>query len=238
MNTFFTRDQVMAVPTPARTRSWGVLSHQDVIQSMVYAADQMDVDTEQFNESYQLTHEGKRMFGVWTFGKGTIVPAIGFRHSMDKSFSWGIAAGTSVYVCSNLCISGDFVNFIVQRGNVNKQEAFQFAESTLATTVNISKNQVGWLHNLKNVGLTVVERKAFTFDLLDQQIVPFGKLPKFQESLLLERRQAKADDYDDESLYVMHNAFTRFTKRLSYGTQYERARKLQGITAFYERLAA
>lgn len=229
----FTREQVMAIPAPPRTNTWGVLSHGDIIRAMVKGVDENDIDIDTIQERYQLTNDGKRLFAVWTFGTGAILPAVGFRHSIDKSFAWGIAAGSNVYVCSNLCIDGQFVDFIIQRGNVDLQLAFDFATTTIGTTLELCGKSIHWMKTLKHIGMSISQKKAYVYDLLDQGVLPFTQLDDYKASLKAEMICAKATSYDPYSLYAMHNATTRHMKHLSFGAQHERAKTLTEITNNY-----
>lgn len=229
----YTREQIMSVPAPPRTSTWGVLSHGDIVRAMVKGVDSNDIDFDTVHETYQLTANGHRLFAVWTFGEGAIIPAVGFRHSTDKSIAWGIAAGSHVYVCSNLCIDGQFVDFIVQRGNVDLSLAFDFATTTIATTLELCGKSIYWMKTLRHVGMNISHQKAFMYDLLDQGVVPFTKLDQYRSCVKQEQRVAKMDKHDPYSLYVSHNATTRFMKNMSLHSQQERARTLRGITDYY-----
>lgn len=229
----FTREQVMAIPAPPRTTTWGVLSHADIIRAMVKGVDTAGIEIDSVNEHYQLTHNGQRLFAVWTFGTGAIIPAVGFRHSTDKSIAWGIAAGSHVYVCSNMCIDGTYVDFIVQRGNVDLQLAFDFATTTIATTLELSGKSVHWLKTLQHIGMNISQQKAFIYDVIDQGVLPFSKLDDFKVCVRQERNLAQAKKYGFDSLYVMHGAMIRQMKSLGFNSQQERARTLRDITEYY-----
>lgn len=64
--------------------------------------------------AFGVTHDGNRFFGLSTieheqlraFDGGSFV--IGFRGSHDMSTSRGLAVGSHVFVCNNLCFWGDF----------------------------------------------------------------------------------------------------------------------------------
>jgi hypothetical protein len=63
------------------------------------------------DEHHAIDHDGQRYFGLmelrstWTGYTDTC----GLRNSNDKTFPIGISFGSKVFVCSNLCFSGDHV---------------------------------------------------------------------------------------------------------------------------------
>ena len=61
------------------------------------------------DEQYVLSHGAQRMFGLMTIEtqEKDWKLALGVRGSHDKSVARGIALGTNVMVCSNLCFSGE-----------------------------------------------------------------------------------------------------------------------------------
>ena len=68
-----------------------------------------------------LARNGAQMFGVLTFrneARPDIVPAVGLRNAHDKSMALGTCGGASVFVCSNMCFSGD--SFTIMRKHSNK----------------------------------------------------------------------------------------------------------------------
>lgn len=114
-----TLDAVTAVPVPAATRSYSPVSYRDAIEfvrSEAHAALGLDV----VSERYGLNKKGDQMFGVLTMDTGSDRDglAFGLRQSYNKSLALGCAAGSSVFVCDNLCFSGSAFR-IVRKNTTN-----------------------------------------------------------------------------------------------------------------------
>ena len=114
-----TRDQVLQVEVPKSTRSYQAVPHGDLID-MILDRTKTVLGVEPETEGYGLNREGQQLFGVMRFP--SVNPdhgmSIGFRNSYDKSISVGIASGASVFVCDNMCFSGESVS-IVRKHTVN-----------------------------------------------------------------------------------------------------------------------
>ena len=92
--------EVMNVPTPARTKTWGAIGHGDLIETLKWAIDDtatLSIKTEE----YSLSKDGGRMFGVFTILGDDKDKArmLGFRNSVDKTLAVGLTAGVRVIVC-------------------------------------------------------------------------------------------------------------------------------------------
>jgi hypothetical protein len=130
-----TLDDLAAYELPEATSSYVPIPHKDLADFVKQTAGEL-LRQPVCRESYAVTKDGQRMFGMQVFGEdsskcqvckatgslnGEPCPScngsgwaeneygfgVGFRNSYDKSMSVGIAAGFNVFVCDNLCISGE-----------------------------------------------------------------------------------------------------------------------------------
>ena len=106
-----TLKDVLAVETPPSTDSYCAVPYGRLIESVREHVEKIGPVT---HESWELAREGKQLFGTMRVDSGHKDHglAIGIRSSHDKSLSVGIATGASVFVCSNLCFSGDAVTLM------------------------------------------------------------------------------------------------------------------------------
>lgn len=107
---FVDRAAVAMVDTPIGTFSWKPVPHIEVIEAVseVVEAHNWTITHEEFG----LAREGQKLFGVMKINKSSSVDiqrVIGLRNSHDKSFSAGLTAGISVFVCSNMAFGGTTV---------------------------------------------------------------------------------------------------------------------------------
>lgn len=108
------RTDLEAVITPGATPTWTPIPHPEIVDAVIASAD--DVGLTVKRELYGLSGKkdspvyGARMFGVIDFNNGTedYGYSVGFRNSHDKTMVAGICAGTRIFVCDNLALSGDF----------------------------------------------------------------------------------------------------------------------------------
>ena len=118
----FTRNEVMAIPAPAYTKTWHPVPHKDVIESLDLVTRKAGVGVMQ--ETYSVTNKGANMFGAWTLDIGMDGKQVqmGFRNSISKQFAVGICAGTWVMVCSNMAFRGDFIEFRKHTSGLDMEE--------------------------------------------------------------------------------------------------------------------
>ena len=105
------RPQLEMVPTPEGTSSWCPIPHIELLDEIDYALGRLpDISVEK--EEHALNHNGDEYFGLLHISResqyGEIYETvIGVRNAHNKKFSAGIVIGKSVFVCDNLCFSGD-----------------------------------------------------------------------------------------------------------------------------------
>src|SRR5512135_239861 len=87
-------EEVMAVPTPDRTKTWGVIGHGQLINTLTGAIQEAGHDI--VSKEFSLSGDGGKMFGAFTLGHKTEAMAwmIGIRNSINKTLKVGITAGT------------------------------------------------------------------------------------------------------------------------------------------------
>ena len=104
-----TIEQLAMIPLPQETRSYKPVAHHELANMLSSMAANLLPESELVNTQFGLARDGAKMFGVHTFknGDSALGLSIGFRNSYDRSLSIGIATGSSVFVCDNLCLSGD-----------------------------------------------------------------------------------------------------------------------------------
>src|SRR6056297_3648375 len=97
------------VPLPEQTDSYKPVGHYDLAMNLAEIARDLLKDFDYVKSQYGLARNGNQMFGIHTYQDHSteLGLSIGFRNSYDKSMSVGIAVGASVFVCENLCMTGD-----------------------------------------------------------------------------------------------------------------------------------
>lgn len=231
-----TRELVCDIPAPPRTKTWGVLPHGQVVAAMDAGCRNagLPIEGPDFFERYELSDDGAKMFALWSFGQDEVVPAIGFRNSVDKTMAWGIASGSYVYVCANMQFVGDYMDFQKHTGKLNFETAFDFASDTIQRVYAKSKQIVDWNYILRKVDIKKgSDYKAYMYDQLVNKVISLKSLKRHKECLNEEHDVAVKAGYNPNSLYVHHAATTRLLNAYSMSTVFDKTNTLYGITDDY-----
>lgn len=103
------REDLNLIKVPNATKSYTPVSHYDLANSLSTIGQDILTDYTLISENYGIARQGNQLFAVLNFKKDNSEMALsfGFRNSYDKSMSIGFCCGASVFVCSNLSLTGD-----------------------------------------------------------------------------------------------------------------------------------
>lgn len=103
------REAVVATAAPEATDTHKPIAHSTFLRHIGAKLDAVGLDIAQ--EVHALSHEGMRYFGMMEVtAKDADVDystVLGFRNANDKRFTAGMVVGSGVFVCDNLCFSGE-----------------------------------------------------------------------------------------------------------------------------------
>jgi hypothetical protein len=106
-----TRDEVVAVPTPAPSKRHYPVPHGDLIDLIQKTVERTGLQV--VDEAFALSHEGNRMFGLLGLKGPDDRPdyqqTLGFRSAHDQSMKISTAAGSRIFVCDNMAFTGEDV---------------------------------------------------------------------------------------------------------------------------------
>ena len=205
---------VMDVPTPDRTRTWGVIGHNELIDTLKYAVDRADLVIRR--EEYSLSKEGGKMFGVFTLESLTSERArmLGFRNSIDKSLAVGLTAGSRVTVCDNMVFSGEFIDYHKHIGRLTVEALQEAARIAVASMTVKMVEFEGWHEGLHQYVIKRTDAEALTFRAVEQGVLGTGKFGKFHE-LFFDKKNEENDAYYADTLYGFHGAMTQLWNKNS-----------------------
>jgi len=111
------------IPMPPSSVTYQPISHYDLAERVLMIATDILHDFEFHQEQFGIARDGAQMFGVLTFrgGSDEMGLSIGLRNSLDKSLAVGLSLGSSVFVCDNLCFSGDITTFRKHTANIGDE---------------------------------------------------------------------------------------------------------------------
>jgi hypothetical protein len=108
------RQQVIDAPTPTPTDTWTPIPHSSLIELVENRLPDYGLTIQE--QAHGLHADGSRYFGMFQVGTdgatadgSDFAMVIGLRNSHDKSFPAGLALGSGVFVCDNLCFSAEVV---------------------------------------------------------------------------------------------------------------------------------
>lgn len=190
---------VFNVPAVPYTKTFHPVHHAEVIRAIKEAIG--IVGMEIVKSEYVLGQDGMRMFGVYDLSQGTseLSWSIGIRNSMNKSMSLGITAGTRVFVCENLCFSGEFLAFRKHTNGLDADELTILAYRSMRNMIPKLTAFQKWHEGLRNYPLTEQEAKILLIEIMTNSVIPASKFHQFNELY--------ANVYDD-TLWGFHEATT------------------------------
>lgn len=227
----FDRKEIMAIPSPAYTKTWSPISHKEVINSLAEVLKKKDIGVRQ--ESYSVKNEGRNIFGTWTqdIEKNGRLIQIGFRNSIMKNFAVGICGGICVMVCSNMQFRGDsFIEFRKHTSGITYDELLEIGDRAIDKVIDQGNALIKWQDGLNKYRLDDEKLKCITYDALDQEILPPNRFKAFQEAYSDELELTKSKH---GTLYTFHGAITRMSRELNLFTVMDRTTDLYGLCNKY-----
>ena len=166
-------------------------------------------------EDYAIQTQGAKLFGVFDLsgvaGAGERGYAMGFRSANDESLAIRVVAGTRVFVCDNLALSGN--DIVMNR----KHTTGLSLRSSLGEAINSLFVQYDAMdkaiERMQNYSLNSDAAKALIYDAFVKEDVPLRLLPHVNEWYFDSREQhVDATDCHPRSMWGLHNSFTRAIK--------------------------
>ncbi len=226
--------EVISVQAPEFTKTWHPVAHGAVIVSLEDACRHHGLEIR--DRQYSLNKTGSRMFGVWALdvGNGEIGYSLGFRNSTDKSMKIGVVAGTNVFVCDNMCFSGDFIAYRMHTSGLDHDELVKLGQDAVGGAVIEMEKLHGWQKNLHEVYVPKRDRKALVFDMIDRGVFSGGQFENYHKCLEEELAIRRGRPLDNtHSLFNLHGAATRLMRPWNLLRSSEATAKLNGICDDY-----
>lgn len=198
-------EEVYAVPEVEGTRTWNPIHHKLVIESLQSAMKAYDYEIQKME--FCLSHNGLKMFCAFVLQNGyngeksfTIAGV----NAMDKTSSIKVCAAIHVFICTNLALSGKFLE---QKRHGGKLTNLQVEEMSFRALEGMERELIDfdtWHTGLKDYSLTRTDMEALTFRAMEQEVLPPSKFKQFHSILF----QKEGLDYYENNLYGFHGAMT------------------------------
>lgn len=185
-----TRDELAALPVPKALGSRHVtrpfVDDVDLIDQYL-SHNGFEIVEEAFGVTKDTEDKPKQFFGLLEIRQkvleGEYVPAeefalaVGIRGSYDQSIPRGLAVGSNVFVCSNLCFSGEIKVTTKQTLNIASRIP-ALLESAVGRIPDLASFQVKRFDAYKNFALSQVRGDAILTNLVRQGILNPSDLGK------------------------------------------------------------
>lgn len=102
------KEKIITTPIPARTRTYTPISHESIINTIYHHCENNNFRI--LDEKYQVDNSGQKVVGKITLdmNDGEMGAMLGFQNSYDKTLSGKFVIGSSIFICSNGMVVGDF----------------------------------------------------------------------------------------------------------------------------------
>lgn len=176
-----TEAEIMDVPAVPYTKTFNPIHHGEVIRAVKEGISAVGMNI--VKSEYVLAQNGMRMFGVYDldFGTNELSWSIGIRNSMNKSMSLGITAGTRVFVCENLCFSGEFLAFKRHTSGLDIDELAFLAYRSMRKMIPMLRSFQTWHEGLKQYELSEQASKILLVEIMTNSVFPASKFNRFNE---------------------------------------------------------
>jgi len=221
-------DDVELVETPEATDTHFPLPHADFIRGVRHHLE--DGGYSITSQEHALTKDGQRYFGVISLGTtgrdGDYGWTIGLRNSHDKAYSAGIAAGSRVFVCDNLCFNGEVTVMRKHTRHIRDDlnQLMPRAIGQLGGMLTLNDNRY---NQYKQRNLADREVNHLMIGALDAKIIPATRIPRVLENW----REPKQEVWNEHrDVWGLFNAFTEDFKNISdANTLLKRGQSLHGL---------
>jgi hypothetical protein len=231
------RDSVMESVTPLPTATHYPISHRSFVENVETSLTRggFQIVSQEHSLANGKERDSKavvadaRYFGLWQLTNqgedGDYQWVVGVRNSHDKTFPAGIVAGTKVFVCDNLCFSGDIKvtrkhtkNVMRDFQNLTSRAVGKLGDAFLQTDQRISAYKS---ENLSDERASKI--------LLDSAIDARATTPSKIEAIWNEWRKPRHEEFAPRNAWSLFNAFTEVAKGTNPTTQINRGEALHGV---------
>ena len=215
---FETEQFLNGIVIPEKTLSYTPIPHGNIINKLKEELDRNNLQLDSSN--YVTAREGKVVVGNYNIiaDDPKFQMRIMFKNSYDKSVSFGIASGVSVFVCSNGMVCGEFTLKRKHTGTADQRVNYFISESI--------KELGDYYYRLKEDAdrlSTIGIDKSTTYDLIGKMFIDEGIINSMQlnivkDQLLNSQNFTPITEYNFTA-WDLYNAVTESLKK-SHPTTY------------------
>ena len=219
-----TRADLMTIAPPQGTATWRPVAHGDLVQAIDRQLLVRGIRIQQ--ERFAIQRAGARLFGVLDLAleeSGEFCAALGIRTANDRSMALEIAVGVKVFVCDNLCFSGDLIALRRKHtAKMNLNADLSVAIDRYQEHLTMLREQIQGLHNR---ALEDREAKLLIFEVFAKEILPIRYFPPVAATYFAAQPDAMPD-VAPRTYWGLHNAFSRAVRDMAPAPAFAATTKL------------
>jgi hypothetical protein len=212
---FVSFDTLASIKTPPPTETYAPVSHAELIQMVQDNAEAYLPGYVFKDEAHALSptsgeNYGNKAFSVLTYAHEEfdhIGLSIGIRNSYDQSMAMGVCMGAKVFVCDNLCFSGDI--------RVSRKHTGEATQDVLSL-IRGAMSQAPTKHrSIEHDRLTMLDHEITNDMGYALMGVAYGRQILKPRQLLAAHRawdKPPQEDFEDRNLWSLYNALTEALK--------------------------
>ncbi len=223
-----TEAQVDAIPVPEATATYQPVGHTDLITNIRRSAKLFNLEED--SSKFALGRNGDQMFMLLNLKSDSdIGMSIVARNSYDQSMSVGIAAGSRVFICDNMALSGEWAKTHKHTRRA-WDELYAFLYGAFPALIAKHDSFIHASDTWKGSLITQVEADHFVVEACRRNALPATDILPVLKEYETPSIGAWADEH--KSVWRLYNAATQIAKKWSPILQLDRTRKL--TSAFTE----
>jgi len=220
-----TRTDLMTIPPPSGTATWRPIAHGDLIHAIDRQLLVRGITI--LEEKFAIQRDGARLFGVLDLSIEGDTPeccaAMGIRTANDRTMALEIAVGVTVFVCDNLCFSGDLIALRRKHtAKFNLNADISIAIDRYQDHLTVLRGQIDGLRERQ---LDDREAKVLIFEVFAKEILPIRFFPAVTATYF-SPHPADMPDVQPRTAWGLHNAFTRAIKAMAPAPAFAATTKL------------
>jgi hypothetical protein len=177
------REQLFLAETPQPTETWNPIPHWQLVDEIERALSVSGYQV--IGQEHAMARGNNRYFGLFEIINGNnhddYHTIVGLRNSHDKSFPAGLAVGSGVFVCDNLCFSGEIQIGRRHTTHINRD---------LPGLIDAAIGRLNTMRTSQDARISAYKQTEFNQDLSDHlliellraRVVTATKIPKILKS--------------------------------------------------------
>ena len=211
INTYTSTKQILlSTELPAQTRTYKPITHGQLIDLTMEGIHQAGFTLDK--ETYSSARDGNIANGKFTIknvADSEMQLQIGWQNSYDKSLTLKFAIGTSIFICQNGCVHGDFGAFKKKHQGVIQD----FTPRAISEYIKSAGETFTIMQQEREAMKQIEITKRIKAELIGRMLIEETFITSTQMNIISRELQAPTHDYGaPDSLWELYN-YTTFSMK-------------------------